>query len=64
VGQSVVVSNITLQGVAAGLLAAGFTRIGLKHRPVAMKAGAMASLKKPSASKESPESSPAFGRME
>ncbi|MHB1932541.1 MAG: hypothetical protein ACYCPV_06110 [Thermoplasmata archaeon] len=64
VGQSVVISNITLQGVAAGLLAAGFTRIGLKHRPVAMKAGAMASLKRPDTSKESPENSPAFGRME
>ena len=35
------VANISLQATAAGFLGAGFTRVGLKNRPIAMKMAAM-----------------------
>ncbi len=38
---SVGVANISLQATAAGFLGAGFTRVGLKNRPIAMKMAAM-----------------------
>ncbi|MCI4364973.1 MAG: hypothetical protein L3K10_02780 [Thermoplasmata archaeon] len=34
IGQSVSVSNVSLQGVAAGAIAAGATRIGMKNKPL------------------------------
>ncbi|MCI4345346.1 MAG: hypothetical protein L3K07_01105 [Thermoplasmata archaeon] len=36
VGAPVSVGSVALQGVAAGFLAAGFLRIGMKNRPIAM----------------------------
>ena len=38
---SVGVANISLQATAAGFLGAGFTRVGLKNRPIALKMAAL-----------------------
>ena len=40
IGNTVGVGNVSLQGVAAGFLGAGFMRVGIKNRPVAMKVAA------------------------
>ncbi|MCI4351039.1 MAG: hypothetical protein L3K15_05965, partial [Thermoplasmata archaeon] len=40
IGNTVGVGNVSLQGVAAGFLGAGFMRVGMKNRPVAMKVAA------------------------
>ncbi len=40
VGNSVGVANLSIQATAAGFLGAGFMRVGMKNRPVAMKIAA------------------------
>jgi hypothetical protein len=40
VGNSVGVANISLQATAAGFLGAGFTRVGMKNRPIALRVAA------------------------
>jgi len=40
VGQSVGIANFSLQAIAAGLLSAGFMRVGIKVRPIAMRVAA------------------------
>jgi hypothetical protein len=40
VGQNVGVANVSLQAAAAGFLGAGFMRVSLKNRPIAMKVAA------------------------
>ncbi|MFI5419253.1 MAG: hypothetical protein ACHQ2Y_10250, partial [Candidatus Lutacidiplasmatales archaeon] len=42
IGNNVGVANVSLQGVAAGFLGAGFMRVGIKNRPVAMRVAAKA----------------------
>ncbi|MCI4344617.1 MAG: hypothetical protein L3J87_03210, partial [Thermoplasmata archaeon] len=44
IGNTVGVGNVSLQGVAAGFLGAGFMRVGIKNRPVAMKVAAKSGL--------------------
>ena len=40
IGQNVGLANLSLQATAAGFLGAGFMRVGLKNRPIAMKIAA------------------------
>ena len=40
VGNNVGVANVSLQATAAGFLGAGFMRVGIKNRPIAMKIAA------------------------
>jgi hypothetical protein len=42
VGNNVGVANVSLQATAAGFLGAGFMRVGIKNRPIAMKVAAKA----------------------
>jgi hypothetical protein len=46
--QTVGISNVSLQAAAAGFLGAGFMRVSMKNRPIAMR---MAALSKPATSK-------------
>jgi len=40
IGNTVGIANVSLQAVAAGFLGAGFMRVGMKNRPIAMKVAA------------------------
>jgi hypothetical protein len=62
VGQSVSVSNISLQGVGAGVIAAGFTRIGIKNKP--LRIGVMSGALKAKADSIAVHKSTSFGRWE
>ncbi len=65
VGQTVSVTNVSLQGIAAGVIAMGASRIRLRQRPVAVVAGKSGVV--PSGSRFSAETgnpNPAFGRFE
>ena len=42
IGSQVGVANVSLNATAAGLLAAGFMRVGIKNRPIPLKMAAMA----------------------
>ena len=42
VGNNVGVANVSLQATAAGFLGAGFMRVGIKNRPIAMRVAAKA----------------------
>jgi hypothetical protein len=42
VGNNVGVANVSLQATAAGFLGAGFMRVSMKNRPIAMKIAAKA----------------------
>jgi hypothetical protein len=57
------VGTISLQSAAAGFLGAGFMRVGLKNRPIAMAVAAKSGAA-PSRFQRGPEGDPRLGRME
>lgn len=66
IGNTVTVSNVSLQGVAAGVIAAGFTRISLRQRPIAVFASKSGATPAGGSrfSSEGRSDNPAFGRLE
>ena len=58
------VANVSLQGVAAGFLGAGFMRVGIKNRPVAMKVAAKSGFLQSKFDRESMQNTRQLGRFE
>ncbi|MCI4373450.1 MAG: hypothetical protein L3K02_07415, partial [Thermoplasmata archaeon] len=62
VGQSITVSNLSLQGIGAGVIAAGFARVGIKNKP--LRVAVMSARMKASIAGDAAHRSPTYGRWQ
>ena len=64
VGQSVGIANFSLQAIAAGLLSAGFMRVSIKVRPIAMRVAAKTGRSRSMFEAEGVKGQPSVGHFE
>ncbi|MGD0257095.1 MAG: hypothetical protein ABSB90_04355 [Thermoplasmata archaeon] len=62
IGQTVAISNVSLQGVAAGAIAAGATQVGMRNKP--LRIATMSSGMKNALAENAARKNPTFGRWE
>lgn len=64
IGQNVGVANVSIQATAAGFLGAGFMRVGMKNRPIAMKIAAKSGVQSSKFDSEMMRKDTGIGRFE
>jgi len=62
VGQTIAISNVSLQAVAVGAIAAGATRVGMRNKP--LRIAAMSGSMKNAVAENAARKNPTFGRWE
>jgi hypothetical protein len=62
IGQTVAISNVSLQGIAVGAIAAGATRVGMRNKP--LRIATMSGSMKNAVAENAARKNPTFGRWE